>query len=84
MSDDTQMPKVGRADLESKALAAAKKALGCGHLTSVTIRAIPNPGTGRDWEVATFSPALPDAAERFAREAVDEVRGKFSLDPSQP
>ena len=78
-----QLPQKTPAWLETKALEIARRERGCRELEAVRIERIALEGSGANWKVAAFEPALSPAAEALAMEAIAILRGTYALTPAE-
>jgi hypothetical protein len=74
-----KMPEKSRDFIEAECLKVAKRQLGCHDLKAVHIGRTRPRGSGPNWEVLGFTPALPSAAHDFAMTAIAPVRQKYAL-----
>jgi hypothetical protein len=74
-----KMPEMSRAFIEAECLKVASREQGCSDLQRVTIGHLRPSGSGPNWEVLGFSPALPELAFDYAMRAIDRLRQKYAL-----
>jgi hypothetical protein len=77
-----KMPERSKTFIEAECLKAAKRQLGCGDLQRVLIERIKPRGSGPNWQVLEFTPALPRIARDEAMTAIAPLRQKYALAPS--
>ena len=70
---------VTREFIEAECLKAARREQGCSDLVKVRIGRTKPRGSGPNWEVLGFSPALPELAQIYAFDAIDRLRQTYPL-----
>ena len=73
--------KIGRAELEDRALAAVRGQLGCQGTLQVTVERHPEPdGLGRTWHIAAIQPHIVNQDASFrAFQAAAGLQDKYDL-----
>jgi hypothetical protein len=73
------MPEKTKDFIEAECLKVARYGLGCSELEAVSIVRIKPEGSGPNWEVGSFSPALPEVALKDAKRRIDPLRQEYAL-----
>lgn len=76
------MPEKTQKFIEAECLKVARSALGCGYLERVLIERTKPVGSGPNWQVFGFRPALPTIAHAQAIEVIGPLRDRYALEAS--
>jgi hypothetical protein len=74
-----KMPEKSRDFIQAECLKVAKRQLGCHDLQAVRIGRTKPKGSGPNWEVLGFTPALPPVAHDLAIIATAPLRQRYAL-----